>query len=125
MKNLIYAMLALFGVLVAVVTSSLLLSSSLRDLESKIGAYTFDKEPDYALVVKEFSNLRDEFDTKSYALSLLVSDNALVEVEQSFGDIIGYARAESYDGVLTSLLRLQTELEHLRELAGFNVKSVF
>lgn len=125
MKNLIYAAIALFGVLVAVVSISLLLSGSLRELERKIEAYTFDSTTDYAVVASEFCMLRDEFNEKASTLSLLVSDDALVDIEKSFSDVIGYARAESYDGVVTSVDRLQIGLEHLRELAGLNIKSIF
>lgn len=125
MKNLIYAVIALFGVLAAVVTISLLLSGSLKELEKKIEAYTFGSEPDYSLIIQDFKELRDEFGERTATLSLLVSDNALKDIEVSFSDIIGYAEAESYDGVVTSIWRLQIELEHLRELAGLNIKSVF
>ena len=125
MKNLMYAVLGLFGVLVAVVIISLLLSGSLKELERKIESYTFEREPDYDVIIRDFKALRDEFGEKTATLSLLVSDNALNDIEMSFSDIIGYAEAESYEGVATSVGRLQAEIEHLRELTGLNIKSVF
>lgn len=125
MKNLIYALIALVGVLAAVVTISLLLSGSLKELEKKIESYPLATEPDYSLIINDFRALRDEFDVKAATLSLLVSDDALKNIELSFSDVIGYAETESYDGVVTSIWRLQIELEHIRELAGLNIKSVF
>ena len=125
MKNILYAIIALFGVLAAVVTASILLSSSLGELEEKIDAYKLDSDPDYDALARDFSALRDEFGVRTATLSLLVSDDALIEIEHSFSDVIGYATARSYDGVITSVGRLQIALEHLRELAGLNIKSVF
>lgn len=125
MKNLLYAIIALFGVLATVVTASILLSRSLRELEGKIDAYSFEREPDYRALASDFEALREEFGTRAAMLSLLVSDEDLIEIEHSFSDVIGYATAESYDGVITSVGRLQIALEHLRELAGLNLKSVF
>lgn len=125
MKNLIYAALALFGVLISVITVSLLLSSSLRELEERIDAYTLAEEPNYTLVEQDFAALYEDFSTKAPIFSLLVSDSALLDIEHSFSDVIGYARAESEDGVLTAIGRLRIDLEQLRELAGLTVKSVF
>ena len=103
----------------------MLLSSSLRELEDKIDDYSFPDEPDFAAIEKEFTDLYEEFNTKAPMLSLLVSDNAILDIEHSFNDIIGYAKAESADGVITSVGRLRIDLGQLRELAGLTVKSVF
>ena len=125
MKNLIYAAVALFGVLITVIATSILLCSNLRELEDRIEAYSLSSDPDYERLISEFSILRDSFEERAPTLSLLVSDDALLEVEHSFSDVLCYAEAESYDGVISSINRLQIDLEHLRELAGFNIKSVF
>ena len=125
MKNLIYAAVALFGVLITVIATSILLCSNLRELEDRIEAYSLSSDPDYERLISEFAILRDSFEERAPTLSLLVSDDALLEVEHSFSDVLCYAEAESYEGVISSINRLQIDLEHLRELAGFNIKSVF
>ena len=125
MKNLIYAALALFGVLITVVISSTLLSGSIRELEKRIDSYDLVEGIAYARVEQDFKAIYEDFNTRAPILSLLVSDSAILEIEHSFIDVIGNAVAESEEGVITSVGRLRADLEHLRELAGFTVKSIF
>ena len=125
MKNLFYALIALFGVLVAVVTASVLLSSSLREIEGRIECYSLGEDISYAEVEQEFKLIYDEFSTRTSMLSLLVADDALREIEHSFNEVICSARAESEDGVLIAIGRLRIDLAELRELAGLTLKSVF
>ncbi|MBR2930750.1 MAG: DUF4363 family protein [Clostridia bacterium] len=125
MKNLVYALLALFGVLVTVIIISILLSSVLREIEESVEAYPTSGSLDFQRVESDFKLLRDDFSGKLSMLSLLISDEALLDIERSFSDVISYAEAESRDGVISAIGRLGIELEHIRELAGFNIKSVF
>ena len=124
-KNLIYASLSLFGVLIAVIMLSVLLSITLKDIESSVVEHTPGGTIDYNSVAENFTNIRDEFQSKLPMLSLLVSDNALLEIERGFSDVISYAEAESDDEVISSVKRLGISLEHLREMAGISIKSVF
>lgn len=124
-KNLIYASLSLFGVLIAVITLSVLLSITLKDIESSVVEHTPNGSIDYHSVAEDFTHIRDEFQSKLPVLSLLVSDAALLEIERGFSDIISYAEAESDDEVVSSVKRLGISLEHLREMAGLSIKSVF
>ncbi|MBR7116360.1 MAG: DUF4363 family protein [Clostridia bacterium] len=125
MKNLIFSLLTVFGVLVTVVIISLLLSGTLKDIENRIDSYSIGKDVDYMRIADDFSALYEEFDYKMPLLSLLVSDTDILAIEQSFTDVISYAKAESLDGVLSSISRLGVNLEHIRELSGLNLKSVF
>lgn len=124
-KNLIYASLSLFGVLIAVITLSVLLSITLKDIEASVVEHTPGGTIDYNSVAENFTNIRDEFQSKLPMLSLLVSDDALLEIERGFSDVISYAEAESDDEVVSSVKRLGISLEHLREMAGLSIKSVF
>lgn len=125
MKNLIFSLLTVFGVLITVVIISFLLSGALRDIESKIDSYDIGKNADYLRIADDFSALYEEFNYKMPLLSLLVSDTDILTIEQSFVSVISYARAESLDGVLSSISTLRVNLEHIRELSGLNLKSVF
>lgn len=125
MKNLIFSLLTVFGVLVTVVIISLLLSGTLKDIENRIDSYSIGKDVDYMRIADDFSALYEEFDYKMPLLSLLVSDTDILAIEESFNDVISYAKAESLDGVLSSISRLGVNLEHIRELSGLNLKSVF
>ena len=125
MKSLLYAIMILFCVLVAVVTSSILISGTLKDIENKIERSIPNQASDLKKVANDFTNIKNDFSEKLSALSLLVSDSALLDIEHSFSDVINYAECESVDGVMTSIGRLVISIEHLRELAGLTVKSLF
>lgn len=125
MKSLIYALMSLLSVLAAVIITTVLLSGSLREIEMQIESCMPTATSDLGRVADDFTDIKNSFSEKLSALSLIVSDTALLEIEHSFSDIINYANTDSIDGVMTSVGRLKISIEHLRELAGFNIKSVF
>ena len=125
MKNLLYAILALFGVLVAVIVISALLSSALKELEARVEESAPVGAPNFREIERSFSLIYEDFNTRSSMLSLLVADDTMLEIKHSFNDVLCYARAESEEGVYTSIAKLETELAELRDLAGLTLKSVF
>ena len=124
-KGLVYASISLFGVLAAVITLSILLSLTLKEIEERVDASAPGDETSCIKVSEEFRDIKSDFDSKLPLLSLLVSDATLLDIEQGFSDVISYADSESMDEVSASARRLAISLEHLRDLAGLSIKSIF
>ena len=123
MKNAYIAGAIIVGVILAVVFSSVFVSTSMHRVDD-LASSASDK-PDYAKLESEIRSIRADFRDKELLLSLLISDRVLEEVKCCFSDVIGYAHAENREGVITSLGRLYNAVKSIRIRAEFSMESVF
>jgi len=127
MKNAYIAGAIIVGVILAVVFSSVFVSTSMHSIEQRVDslASSASDKPDYAKLESEIRSIRADFRDKELLLSLLISDRVLEEVKCYFSDVIGYAHAENREGVITSLGRLYNAVKSIRIRAEFSMESVF
>lgn len=124
MKSIITSTLIIILMLATIIGVSLYISGALGKTEESIAKYA-SLESSFEDISRDFSRLRTEFLDEQPMLRLLISDDALLEVECLFGDVIAYADTENREGVATSVERLRISIAHLRGLSGLNLKSIF
>ena len=85
-----------------------------------------------AVIIHENAHLADEyeqiykkFERAAKYISLSVSHDDLTNIEESFSELIGAAKAENSDEMMKAKSRLVDALEHLGRLSGINIDSIF
>ena len=73
---------------------------------------------------QEYERLYKDFKKKEQYISLTVNHEDLTEVESSFSEIVGAAKANDEEAFLTIKSRLIDALDHLRRLSGINIDSI-
>ena len=89
----------------------------IRDIES----VSLDKLPEAA---EHFEKISDHFSGVEKYISITVSHDDLTNIEESFSEIIGAARAADLEEVLKIKSRLTDALVHLGRLSGINIDSI-
>ena len=73
---------------------------------------------------QEYERLYKDFKKKEQYISLTVNHEDLTDVESSFSEIVGAAKANDEEAFLTIKSRLIDALDHLRRLSGINIDSI-
>ena len=125
MKNIIISVSVIILIFITVAVISISLGNTLLYFEGAIKSYEIKENGDYSKIEADFNGYYREFREKIAFLSLLMPDDILSEIEGGYLDIICYAKAKSYDGVLTSQARLGNNLENARKLTTVGLMSIF
>jgi hypothetical protein len=75
-------------------------------------------------LAENLESLSDSFKKAERFISITVSHEDLTNIEESFADIIGAAKAGSLDDVERIKSRLVDSLEHLGRLSSLNLDSI-
>ena len=122
MRTVRIAFVLLFITLFSVVANSIALTGIITDIRDKVKAAP-DDTTDAAY--DEYSEIYSEYNEYSSYISLTVNHEDLRDIENSFAEIIGAAKADDTEALLTIKSRLIGALEHLRRLSGINLDSIF
>lgn len=122
MRTVKIAFALLFITLFSVVANSIALTSIITDISDKVKNAAED-DPNAAY--EEYSEIYREYDSYSSYISLTVNHEDLRDIENSFAEIIGAAKADDINSMMTIKSRLIGALEHLRRLSGINLDSIF
>ena len=83
------------------------------------------EENDLALAKQVYEEIYETYKSHRLFMSLSVDHNDLSDIESSFSEIIGAAKADDAAGVMTAKSRLINRLRHIKRLSGINIESVF
>ena len=122
MKSLKLAFALLILTLALVIANSIILNGIISDIEERISSA---EEKNFETALLEYEEIYENFKKKEVYISLTVSHDDLTRIEDGFAEIIGAAKAEDEDGVITAKSRLKESLGHLRRLSGINISSIF
>ncbi len=122
MKTVKIAFALLFVTLFFVVANSIALSKIVTDLRDRV-KNTSEENTDAAY--EEYTAIYEDYTGYSSYISLTVNHEDLRDIENSFAEIIGAARAKDTDALLTIKSRLISALEHVRRLSAINIDSIF
>lgn len=121
MKAVKIAILILVILTVSVYANSLYIGYITDNIAIKVENITVD---DIAKALSEFEKVFEEFKKAEKYISITVSHDDLTNIEDSFAEIIGAARAGNTVGVITVKSRLKDSLFHLGRLSGINIDSI-
>lgn len=123
MKSIIISIALTIVMAITVVCSSLYVSSTLSHLEDRIDEY--DTKKAFYEIAEDFRSMLDEYRHEVGFLSLLLADSLIGEIENGFLDVISYAECEDTSGVVSSAERLHANIEGVRVLTEFSLRSIF
>jgi len=113
-----------FGLLIftflAVIINSVALRASFEELYKMVDA----AEIEPAAAVGDYTEIFEHFKKKEPFISLTVNHEDLTAVEDAFAEIIGAAKADDKEAIITIKSRLISSIEHLKRLAGINIESI-
>ena len=121
MKAVKISVLFLIILTVSVYANSLYIGYITDNIAIKIENITTD---DIAKASSEFEKVFEEFKKAEKYISITVSHDDLTNIEDSFSEIIGAAKAGNTVGVITVKSRLKDSLLHLGRLSGINIDSI-
>lgn len=122
MKSVHFAYTVFLVLVVFVFANCIVLANIIDEItELTISA----EESDMATAEKEYTEIYERYKNHELFISLSVDHNDLSDIETSFSEIIGAAKADDSAGVLTAKSRLIDRLRHIKRLSGINIDSVF
>lgn len=121
MKTVKIAYTILLISLLVVICNSIALKEMITATIEKVNSATIENCQKALL---EYEEIYEDFKKKEHFINLTVNHEDLTEVELSFAEIIGAAKANDMDSLITIKSRLQDSLEHLRRLSGINLSSI-
>ncbi len=121
MKSVRLAYTLLFISLIIVITNSIVLKTLITQTLDEVKSI---EKSDDADLYKEYESIYNNFKSKEAYISLTVNHEDLTDVETSFAEIIGAAKANDKDSIITIKSRLIDSLEHLRRLSGITLDSI-
>ena len=122
MKSVHFAYAVFLILLTAVLINSLSIGRIMNSIENEV---RLAEENDMERAEKEYTEIYDKYRKFELYISLSVDHDDLSDIESSFAEIIGAARAEDKGSVITIKSRLCDNLRHIRRLAGINLHSIF
>lgn len=121
MKAVKIAILILLILTVSVYANSLYIGHITDKIAVKVENINTD---DIAKAASEFELAYDEFKKAEKYISITVSHDDMTNIEESFAEIIGAAKAGNTVGVITIKSRLKDSLLHLGRLSSINIDSI-
>ena len=121
MKSVKLAYFLLFFSLIAVISNSIVLNKLITDTLNST-KNILDKEDEKLYL--EYEEIYESFKSKEAYISLTVNHEDLTDVESSFAEIIGAAKAGDLESIITIKSRLIDSLDHLRRLSGITLDSI-
>ena len=122
MKSVRFAYSVFLILVIAVLLNSLAIGRMIDLISEELSAA---EETDMTIAKEEYAVIYDKYKKYELYISLTVNHDDLSNIEDSFSEIVGSAKAEDEAGVLTAKNRLTEQLSHVKRLAGVNVDSIF
>ena len=119
LKKFAYAVLVCTVVLISINAFALG-----RIIDSVTAAVTEAEEKDTDAAENEYTEIYENFKKKERYISLTVNHNDLMNIENSFAELIGAARADDQESLVIAKSRLIDALGHLKRLSGINLDSI-
>ena len=110
-----------FVTLVLVVTNSLILRSIIEETVCELDGAT---EEDMESAVSEYEYIYKNFKRKETYIAITVNHEDLTNIESSFAEVIGAAKANDRESLIIAKNRLTDALRHLKRLSGINIDSI-
>ena len=119
LKNIAYTILVSTVTLITV--NSLVLG---RMIDTVTKAVSDAEVDDTTLAETEYTEIYEAFKKKERYISLTVNHNDLMNIENSFAELIGAAKADDKESLIIAKSRLIDALGHLKRLSGINLDSI-
>lgn len=119
LKNIAYTILVSTVTLITV--NSLVLG---RMIDTVTKAVSDAEVDDTTLAETEYTEIYEDFKKKERYISLTVNHNDLMNIENSFAELIGAAKADDKESLIIAKSRLIDALGHLKRLSGINLDSI-
>ena len=121
MKAVFLSAFALFLLLIAVILNSLYIGSLSKRYAEDISALTAD---DIDATREKLEEIYESYKRAKKFISITVSHDDLVNIDETFSDIIGAAKVGMIDEVVIAKSRLRDAFIHLGRLSGINIDSI-
>ena len=122
MKSVHFAYAVFLILLTVVLINSLSIGRIMDSIENEV---SLAEENDMERAEKVYTEIYEKYRKFELYISLSVDHDDLSDIESSFAEIIGAAKAEDKGSVITIKSRLCDHLRHIRRLAGINLHSIF
>lgn len=122
MKINIFAYAVFIILVVAILCNSFFISKVTKELAEDVDKVQIE---DIESATEKFESLFNKFRNMEKYISLTVSHDDLTNIEESFSEIIGAAKAKDSDALTREKSRLKDALLHLGRLSGINPGSIF
>ena len=123
MKIKIFAIALAFGIIIAVIINTIMLTGTIDDYSDRIENMEISNErPESTLALAK--SIYSDFKRSETFMSLTVNHNDLTAIEELFAEMIGYLMNDDCDGAKVAKSRLADALSHLRRLSGVNIDSI-
>ena len=119
LKNIAYTILVSTVTLITV--NSLVLGRMIDTVTKTVSDAEVD---DTTLAETEYTEIYEDFKKKERYISLTVNHNDLMNIENSFAELIGAAKADDKESLIIAKSRLIDALGHLKRLSGINLDSI-
>lgn len=121
MKTKIAAVTLLIAVTLFVFINAAVVVEKAADYREKVAALS----PESEHIAEEVSALYDAFAKDERYISLSVNHDDLTNIEESFAEMIGAAKAGDKEQFTVVKSRLEDAFSHLGRLSGINPDSIF
>lgn len=122
MKTKIFAFSIFIVTLILVSINTYFILQSIDEVIESIEA--LDLEGDQEMLKREAAALKEDFKRRECYISITVSHNDLMNINDALSEFVGYISVSDTDGASVTKSRLIDALEHLRRLSGLNIDSI-
>lgn len=122
MKSVRFAYSVFLILVIAVLLNSIAIGKVIDLISEEL---SLAEETDMTIAKDEYAVIYDKYKRYELYISLTVNHDDLSNIEDSFSEIIGAAKAEDEAGILTAKKRLSEQLNHVKRIAGVNIDSIF
>lgn len=122
MKSVRFAYTVFIILILAVIINSVAIEKIIDSISEEI---VYAEECDMSIAKNEYSEIYEKYKKYKLYISLSIGHDDLSDIENTFSEIIGAAKAEDFAGVITAKSRLTDQLGHIRRLSGINIDSIF
>ena len=122
MKAVVIAIILLTLSLGAVIANSIILNSIIDEISEEVENAPDDGSEES---LANYERIYDLYKKRVTYISLTTNHEDLTNIEESFSEIIGAAKANDTSSMIIKKSRLTDALRHLKRLSGINIESIF
>lgn len=123
MKEKIFAITTLIVTITAVITNTIILNSQINKINNAVSSIKIDDNNSETALTKA-KEIFEEYKKKETYISITVNHDDLTNINDSFVELIGYLSVKKNDEAVVTKNRLESYLEHLGRLSGFNIDAI-
>ena len=121
MKAVVIAIILLTLSLGAVIANSIILNSIIDEISEEVENAPDDGSEES---LANYERIYDLYKKRVTYISLTTNHEDLTNIEESFSEIIGAAKANDTSSMIIKKSRLTDALRHLKRLSGINIESI-